>query len=138
MGSSIWTTFVDLTTIVWLILFFGGYLATEQAARDLCGTWTLCLLPVFVADLVVLARRESNLEAFFRKKWFDVLLVIPYFRVFRVFRAARMLKLLKFLKLIKAKKALNATRFYKKSKRTAQAVGRVNKRGCARASADHH
>jgi len=125
MKSTLWTTAVDATTVVWIGLFVTSFVVTGQETRDLCGIVMLSLLPVFVADLVFLYRKERDFKSFILKRWFDVLLVIPYFRIFRVLRFARLLKV---LRLMSAKKALGATRFMKKSRRTASAVGRLKRR----------
>ena len=122
MKEEKWTALVDLITIFWLALFITGLISTNEIIKERCGLATLCLLPVFVLDLVVLFRKEDNFKTFLKKRWFDVLLVIPYFRVFRLFRMARLLKVLKLLKL---KKFLNFTRFSKKSKRVTKVVKRI-------------
>ncbi len=125
MKDKHWAALVDVATVVWIGFFIAGFVVKSAVAQGLCGKVMLCLLPVFVADLVILSRKEENFKIFIRKRWFDVLLVIPYFRIFRVLRFARLLKI---MRLLRAKKALGATRFVKKSKRTVAAAARLRER----------
>ena len=119
MKDKVWIRIVDAVTVVWLSAFITGWFSSSALVQSRCTLVTLWLLPVFVCDLIVLFRKEDDFKTFIRKRWFDVLLVIPYFRVFRIFRMARVLKVLKLLKL---RKALGLTRFTKKSKRAVNAV----------------
>ena len=86
-----WDYFVDIATVVWLALFVLGY-TNQLAAPDLI---LQTMLVIFVADLVVKYRREGNLKSFFRHRWIDILLVIPWFRAFRFLKFIRMLRLLR-------------------------------------------
>ena len=116
-----WSYIVDASTVLWLVAFVSSLVVESESIKDLCGLVALLLLPVFICDLVLIYRQEESFKSFIKKRWFDVLLVIPYFRIFRVLRLAR---LLKFMKITKLKRALRVVRFTKKSKRVAKAVGR--------------
>ncbi len=119
MNHGKWTFIVDITTVLWLVIFSIGFLTHNSGIQTVCELLVLGLLPIFIYDLMVLMKHEDNFRSFIKKRWFDVLLVIPYFRIFRILRFARLLKLMKLLKL---KKILGLTRFSKKAKRTTQTV----------------
>ncbi len=119
MKEKVWILFVDVVTVVWLAAFVTEWFSSSTLAQSRCSLVTLWLLPVFVCDLIVLFRKEDDFKTFIKKRWFDVLLVIPYFRVFRIFRIVRMLKVLKILKL---RRSLGLTRFAKKLKKTVKAI----------------
>ncbi len=123
MRKKVWVTFVDVITAVWLVLFVCGTINKDEDIREHCALAILCLLPVFILDLILLCKNEENFKTFIKKKWFDVLLVIPYFRIFRI---CRLMRFVKILKMLKVKKALGITRFTKKSKRIVKSVA-VNK-----------
>ena len=100
-----WDYFVDLVTVVWLVLFILGF--TNQT--DIPDLAVNLLLTVFIADLVVKYRREPNLKTFLTKRWVDILLVIPWFRAFRFLKFVRFLRLLRI--------ALQAARFRRRALR---------------------
>ena len=99
-----WSRFVDIVTPIWLSIFIIGFFSTERIA-DVCNILNIVILSVFVADLVIIYRSSSNWHIFLKKHWFDILMVIPYFRVFRIFRIFRVLKLIRVAKAAKAAKA---------------------------------
>ena len=86
-----WGRFIDAITILWLGIFF----ANIYKPGLIPGSIELGLLGFFVADLVVKARAEPNFPTFLRKRWTDILMVIPYFRVFRILRFTRLLRFLR-------------------------------------------
>ncbi len=86
-----WDRFVDLVTILWLGIFFANIVQPGLIPT----TIELGLLGVFVVDLVVKARAEPNFTTFLRKRWTDILMVIPYFRIFRILRFTRLLRILR-------------------------------------------
>ena len=95
-----WDRFIDLVTVVWLVLFIIGFINSELLPANI----TFMLIGVFVLDLVVKYRRVSNLRTFLRRHWTDVLMVIPYFRILRVLRFGRLLRVLRSLKIAKSGK----------------------------------
>ena len=95
-----WDRFVDVVTVVWLTIFFIG-IAEPGLIPD---SIELGLLSVFVLDLVVKYRRESNIKTFVRKRWIDILMVIPYVRIFRVFKLFRLIRVLKAGKVMKMRR----------------------------------
>ena len=92
-----WDRFVDLVTILWLGIFFANIVQPGLIPT----TIELGLLGVFVVDLVVKARVEPNLSIFLRKRWTDILMVIPYFRVFRILRFTRLLRILRATRIVR-------------------------------------
>ena len=108
-----WDFFVDFVTIVWLTLFIMGLTNTT----DIPDLAVNLMLVVFVADLVVKYRREPDLRTFLRRRWIDILLVIPWFRPFRILRFVRVLRLLRIV--------LQAERFRRKMMRLVSEARRV-------------
>ena len=87
--STRWDHFVDLVTVLWLVIFSANIYQPGLIPVSI----ELGLLSVFIADLVIKARAEPNLSTFLRKRWTDILMVIPYFRIFRVLRFTRLLRI---------------------------------------------
>lgn len=111
-----WSRFVDIVTVIWLSIFITGFFSTKRIA-DVCNILNIAILSVFVTDLVIIYRSSSNWHIFLKKHWFDILMVIPYFRVFRVFRIFRVLRLIRIAKAAKAAKmATRSSRVIKLSK----------------------
>ena len=50
---------------------------------------------------MVAYRRVGNLRLFVRKKWFDIIVAIPYFRILRLFRFLRILRVSRTVKAVK-------------------------------------
>jgi len=117
-----WSRFVDIVTLIWLSIFITGFFSTERIA-DICNILNIGILIVFVADLVIIYRSSSNWHIFLKKYWFDILMVIPYFRVFRIFRIFRLLKI---VKITKAARAAKAAKMITKSSRAIR-LGKSNK-----------
>lgn len=124
MNLKKWTHVVDASTIIWLVAFLCGLFTTGKI-NIYCGYIALILLPVFICDLVIIFRQEADFKTFIKKRWFDILLVIPYFRIFRILRLARVLKI---MRITKMKRTLGLTRFTKKCKRVVRVVSQ--KTGC--------
>lgn len=118
-----WTIFVDVVTILWLAAFAVGLITSSEITAVRCNFISLLLLPVFVADLYILFRQADNFRSFIKQRWFDILIVIPYFRLFRVLKFARVLRV---LKLVKMARLLGITRAVKKTQRTANMVKRTD------------
>ena len=104
-ASDRWTAFVNVATVVWLVLFGLSFAPSDWSTPPWIDTLALGLLSVFVTDLgVTYYRARLAPVAFMRRHWFDVLLVIPYFRIFRILRVGRGLRLLKLFRTQKATK----------------------------------
>lgn len=117
-----WRVFVDAATVAWLVLFALSFLSDSPLDTQAADRASLGLLAIFVADLGVIyyVSREKPLD-FIRHHWFDILLVIPYFRIFRVLRALRLLRLLRATTVMRVTKiVLNCIRGAKKSRRAAK------------------
>ena len=118
-----WDRFVDFATVIWLSIFVIGLIQPTLIPTNV----QLVLLVIFVADLVVKYRREPNLRVFVTRRWTDILMVIPYFRIFRILKLVRLLRILKIARLAKTGrfpglKALEG--FRRKSTRIVQAIRR--------------
>ena len=98
MNTMLWDRFVDFVTVIWLVIFFIGFVAPTLVSSNV----QLLLLTVFVVDLGVKYRRKPNLSTFLKRRWTDILMVIPYFRIFRIFKLVRLLRILKTLRIAKA------------------------------------
>jgi len=96
-----WIRFVDIATIIWLALFISTFFISEVIGKIL-EMILLAILVIFIMDLIFFYQATPTTKHFFKKHWFDILLVIPYFRVLRVFRMLRLLKIAKTTKAIKA------------------------------------
>ncbi|MCH7621778.1 MAG: ion transporter [Chloroflexi bacterium] len=92
-----WDRFVDFVTVIWLGVFAVGFVAPSLIPSNT----QLILLAVFVGDLGVKFRRDSDPRTFLRRRWFDILMVIPYFRIFRILKLVRMLRFLRIMKLVR-------------------------------------
>ena len=95
--GTVWDRFVDAVTILWLGMFFANIYQSDLIPT----TIEFGLLGVFVVDLVVKARAEPNLSTFLRKRWTDILMVIPYFRIFRILRFTRLLRILRAARIVR-------------------------------------
>ena len=106
-----WTAFVNVATVVWLVLFGLSYVPSDRFVPPWVDALTLGLLSVFVIDLgVTYYRAGLPPGAFLRKHWTAVLLVIPYFRIFRILRVGRGLRVLKLFRIQKATKTIRTTK----------------------------
>lgn len=141
--SDRWISFVDTTTVVWLLLFVIGFIAfdtnllclkeqgiwgkmLENLTEPFCFDSALFSLPselqqpiyiinwiiwiVFVIDLGVKYSEIRNYKVFFRKHWFDVVLLIPFFRILSIMRFLKLIRVLKLIKVVR-----NSLLLYKKS-----------------------
>ncbi len=110
-----WPKFVDVVTVIWLILFGCSYLELPEVLATSIEWACWIILGVFVTDLVMVYRKVRNVPGFLRKNWLDILMVIPYFRIFRILR---LLRLLRFTRLAKATKGVRKSEwFYQSIKR---------------------
>lgn len=143
--SDSWISFVDTTTVVWLLLFVIGFIAfdtnllclkeqeiwgkmLENLTEPFCINSSLFSLPpelqqpiyiinwiiwiIFVIDLGVKYSEIRNYKVFFRKHWFDIVLLIPFFRILSIMRFLKLIRVLKLIKVVK-----NSLLLYKKSTR---------------------
>lgn len=124
MKEKNWVIFVDVVTINWLVVFAVGLFTSNKVTAEQCEFITLLLLPVFVIDLFILLKRADNYRTFIKQHWFDILIVIPYFRVFRLLKFARVLRA---LRLIKFARFLGITRAARKTKRVTKMGNITNK-----------
>jgi len=94
----LWDRFIDFATVVWLVIFVAGFISPGLIHADV----PLILLSTFAADLAVKFRRDSDRRTFLRRRWADILMVIPYLRIFRILKFVRLLRFLKTVRIAKA------------------------------------
>jgi len=125
MNEIIWAHSVNGTTVIWLVIFFVGLFAFdsdlfgfEEPLIDFPEEWQLyweilswIIWLVFALDVYFKYRSSENWKIFLKKHWFDIILLIPFFRILRVLRLLRLLKTLKF-----ARVGLSGFKAYRKSK----------------------
>jgi len=121
-----WTKTVNGTTVLWLGIFFVGFLAFDsdlfsfaEPIIDFPQEWQLAweiiawgVWGVFVIDVVYKYKKSKNWKDFLENHWFDIILLIPFFRIFRLLRLLRLLKVFKITKV-----GLRGYKDYKKSNR---------------------
>ncbi len=113
-----WSRFVDLVTIIWLVIFVLSFF-TSPSTEDTLRTINIAILSVFVIDLGVLYWKIRSPSIFIKKHWLDILMVIPYFRIFRIARILRLVrfvriaKSIKIIKISKVVKAMNVSKWVK-------------------------
>lgn len=94
-----WNHVVDLSTVAWFCIFVVGFMAFDA---DLVGLEPLIEIPesyqtawnvvnwsiwgVFAVDVWFKYRRIRSPREFVRRHWFDLLLLIPFFRVLAILR----------------------------------------------------
>lgn len=123
-----WNRVVDITTLAWFVMLVVGFMAFDA---DIVGMEPAITIPawmepywdtvnwstwcVFAADVWFKYRRAPTWKVFLRKHWFDIILLIPFFRILAVLRLLRLLKFLKFVKVAMAayKGYRNSGRFRK-------------------------
>ena len=131
-GRDRWRVFVDIATVVWLVLFLRPLLVDDVFDGPVVATLSIVLVGVFMADLVVTYRRVGERPArFVRTHWLAIVLVIPYFRIFRIVRVGRALRAVRLLRVGRgaclggvARAGLNQARAVKKGTRAAQRSNR--------------
>lgn len=64
---------------------------------------------VFAFDLILKYIHINNYKIFLRKHWFDIILVIPFFRMSGIYRFLILIRVLKLIKIVR-----NYLRLYKK------------------------
>lgn len=109
-----WDRFVDLISVVWVGIFILGQIYSRW--RYMCDNINIFLLSIFVADLVVKYRKVHNWKVFLKRHWWDILIVIPYFRIFRVLKSLRILRVLRIgrsVKVVKTTKAIKGVKSVK-------------------------
>lgn len=106
------TRFVDITTLFWFVMFITGFMAFDM---DVLGMEPVIEIPehmevpwdvvnwsvwcIFAADVYYKYRRSENMHAFLRKHWFDIVLLIPFFRVLAILRLLRLVRFVWFAKI---------------------------------------
>ncbi|MDE1863563.1 MAG: hypothetical protein KGI33_11715 [Thaumarchaeota archaeon] len=125
MNRTNWDKAVDGITVLWFGNFFVGFFSFDAGLfglntvinipKDWQPSWDIiswAVWVVFIVDICFKYKTSENCKIFLKKHWFDILLLIPFFRVIRLVRLLRLLKTLKF-----AKAGIGGSRAFSKSKR---------------------
>jgi hypothetical protein len=99
-----WEVFIDLVTLVWFVVFV---LELAGVAGGWTGPVSFVIAGVYVADLVVIARRSCGVRDFLRRAWLDLLLLVPFFRIFRAGRVVRFFRVKKLARAVRKKRILS-------------------------------
>ena len=51
MKKENWTKIVDIITVVWISVFFLGFIVKDEGINQICNQFNFFLLPVFLLDL---------------------------------------------------------------------------------------
>ena len=116
-----WARFVDIITVIWLIFFILSFFDLGATLNLIIEYTTLSFLVIFILDIIILYRNSESTKHFFKKHWFDVLMVIPFFRVLRIFRVFRLLRVTKGIK-SRVKLGEKTSKAIKKTKRISKRV----------------
>jgi len=94
--KNIWTALVDSITFLWLFLF----IFSQISAGVFWISFSLkVLLGIFILDLVFLYWWPNHPPLkFLQEMWFNVLMVVPFFRPLRLLRINRFAKTIRILK----------------------------------------
>lgn len=103
-----WERFVDLVAVAWLLLFILGYAA--PGLKEVTDPALTGLTTVFVLDLIHVYEEVGSLTALVRRRWLDIVLLIPFFRLLRVFRVARVARAAGALRAVKATRSTGSMR----------------------------
>jgi len=114
-----WSGFVDVITIIWLVIFILIFFDLETPMNLLLEYTLLSFLLIFILDLFILYKRAENYKMFMKKHWFDILMVIPFFRILRIVRVFKLLKVTKSVK-SELKLSEKTSKAIKKTKRIAK------------------
>ena len=95
-----WILFVDIVTGIWLCMFILTFFLSEEIKR-IFDIILLSMLFIYLIDLVFIYK-NSKRKNFFKDHWFDIVVVIPYFRLFRFLKFIRFLKMARISKGTKA------------------------------------
>ena len=92
-----WDLLNIVITVIWLIVFVLNFFVH--------ATWVDVVLFIvtifFIFDLIYIYKNRNSTKDFFRENWFDVIMLIPFFRIFKVGKIVRVLKISKTAKNIK-------------------------------------
>ena len=102
-----WDLLNIVITVIWLIVFV-LYLFGDDAKWI---GFVLTLVTIFfVFDLIYIYKNRSSTKDFFKQNWFDIIMLIPFFRIFKIGKIVRVLKIAKTAKNIKnIKRTLKVT-----------------------------
>jgi hypothetical protein len=120
-----WDLLNIVITVIWLIVFVLNFFVHE--------TWVNVVLSIvtifFVFDLIYIYKNRNSTKDFFRQNWFDIIMLIPFFRIFKVGKIVRVLKISKTAKNIKhIERTLEATQQIVEGVDLAQKTHQIKKR----------
>lgn len=100
----IWSKVVDIVTIFWLLHYMVD-LFTSLFSKTYSSFFSYFLYTFFIVDLIIIFITHNSKKQFFKESWFDILMVLPLFR------------LLRFFKILRIRRLKNLWRFLNKSKK---------------------
>ena len=92
--------------MIWLIVCVLNFFVDAKGVDVVLIIVTIFL----VFDLIYIYKNRNSTKDFFRENWFDIIMLIPFFRIFKVGKIVRVLKISKTAKNIKnIRRTLTAT-----------------------------
>jgi len=76
--------FINITILVWLGLFLIRSSSLFLGLDEIIDKLLLITLGIFVLNVIVSYLRIRNPLKFIKKKWSDVLLILPLFKIFKL------------------------------------------------------
>ena len=121
-----WDLLNIVITVIWLIVFVLYLFGDDAKWID----FVLTLVTIFfVFDLIYIYKNRNSTKDFFRQNWFDIIMLIPFFRIFKVGKIIRVLKISKTAKNIKhIERTLEATQQIVEGVDLAQKTRQIKKR----------
>ena len=121
-----WDLLNIVITVIWLIFFVLSLIFVEE---KWIGVVLIIVTIFFVFDLIYIYKNRNSTKDFFRENWFDIIMLIPFFRIFKVGKIVRVLKISKTAKNIKnIKRTLKVTEKIVEGVDLAQKTHQIKKR----------
>lgn len=105
----IWSKAVDFVTVIWLLYFILD-LSTSLIYNTYSTFFSYFIYTFFITDFIIIFITHNSKKQFFKENWFDILMVLPFFRLFRFLKILKMKKLRNLWKLIKKSKKLKRSK----------------------------
>ena len=120
-----WDLLNIVITVIWLIVFVLCFFVDAKWVDVVLAIVTI----FFIFDLIYIYKNRNSTKDFFRENWFDIIMLIPFFRIFKVGKIVRVLKISKTAKNIKhIKRSLKVTEQIVEGVDLAQKTHQIKKR----------
>ena len=94
MFYKVWRYFVDVYSVIWVILFILTFPSLNIYHSETVSNYNNYFsLIVSIVDILVNYKRVNDVDMFLRKHWSTILFAIPFLRFLRLIRVIRVLKL---------------------------------------------